>query len=60
MSRRLRTSGVLLILGLLIEALTLRWNIASSFLTFMLVGGVLFAAGVIVYLLALLQTGRNS
>jgi predicted membrane channel-forming protein YqfA (hemolysin III family) len=58
MSRRLRISGILLILGLLVEAITLHWNTAPSFLTFMLLGGALLAAGVIIYLWSLLHNGQ--
>ena len=53
MNLRLRISGVLLILGLAVEGLSLHWNTAFSFLCFMLLGGALFAAGVIVYLVSL-------
>jgi hypothetical protein len=60
MSRRLRISGVLLILGLVVEGFSLHWNTAFSFLAFMMLGGGLFAAGVIVYLLALLHHERTA
>jgi len=50
----LRISGVLLIVGLLIEAVSLRWNTAPSFLWFMMLGGGCFVAGVAVYLYSLI------
>jgi len=50
MERRLRISGVLLILGLIVEALTLCWNTAASFMSFMIFGGILLAGGVLSYL----------
>jgi hypothetical protein len=55
MERALRIAGVLLILGLVVEALSLHWNTALSFLSFMIVGGVLLVAGVLLYLISLLQ-----
>jgi hypothetical protein len=58
MNRRLRISGVLLILGLLVEGITLHWNTAFSFLAFMLVGGALFLAGVLIYLYSLISAGE--
>jgi hypothetical protein len=58
MNRRLRISGVLLILGLLVEGITLHWNTAFSFLAFMLLGGALFLAGVLTYLYSLISPGE--
>jgi len=51
----LRISGVLLILALLIELLTLLWDKPLSFLLFAFVGGVLFVAGVLIYLYSLVS-----
>jgi predicted membrane channel-forming protein YqfA (hemolysin III family) len=48
--RRLRLAGLLLGLGLLIEAATLFWQHPTAFLAFILLGGVLVAAGVVLYL----------
>jgi hypothetical protein len=50
MGSRLRISGILLMLGLIVEALTLCWNTAASFMTFMIVGGTLIFGGVLTYL----------
>ena len=51
--RRLRLAGLLVSLGLLIEAATLFWPHPTAFLAFLLLGGLLVAAGVIVYLLSI-------
>lgn len=51
--RRLRLAGLLVSLGLLIEAATLFWPHPTAFLAFLLLGGVLVAAGVILYLFAI-------
>ena len=48
--RRLRLAGLLLALGLLIEAATLYWPHPTAFLVFLFLGGVLIAAGVVLYL----------
>lgn len=50
MGSGLRISGILLMLGLIVEALTLCWNTAASFMTFMIVGGTLILGGVLTYL----------
>ncbi len=51
--RRLRLAGLLLTLGLLIEAATLFWSHPTAFLVFLLLGGALVAAGIVLYLLAI-------
>lgn len=58
--RRLRLAGLLLCLGLLIEAVTLFWPHPTAFLVFLLLGGTLVAAGVLVYLLAIASDPRPS
>ncbi len=44
MHRMLRVSGTMLILGLLIEAVSLHYNKALSFLAFMFIGGALLSS----------------
>lgn len=51
--RRLRRAGVLLLAGLVVEAGSLVWAHPTAFLTFALGGGSLVAAGVLLYLHAL-------
>jgi hypothetical protein len=53
MTRRLRIAGILIILGLLVEALSLIRIHPLSFLGFMFIGGGLLAAGVFTYLYSL-------
>ena len=55
--RRLRISGVLLILGLAVEATSLLWVHPTAFLVFLLVGGVAMAAGIVLHLCSLLPAG---
>jgi hypothetical protein len=61
LERRLQFSGILLILGLLVEALCLFWTRPAAFVLFLAVGGVLFGLGILLYLFALVsrhQPGR--
>ncbi|HET9402772.1 MAG TPA: hypothetical protein VFO34_17635 [Candidatus Acidoferrales bacterium] len=55
MARALRVSGLLLVIGLLIELISLHFNHPLSFLGFMFVGGGLIVLGVLVYLWALVS-----
>lgn len=53
--RNLKFAGCLIILGLLVEAMTLYWSRPLSFLGFMLIGGFLVAVGIALYLLSVLN-----
>ncbi|HKI01129.1 MAG TPA: hypothetical protein VKK31_04045 [Thermoanaerobaculia bacterium] len=53
LARLLRLSGLLVGLGLIVEALTLLWSHPTAFLVFLLLGGSLVAAGVLLYLYAI-------
>lgn len=55
MTARLRIAGVLVILGLIIEAFTLTWNTPIAFLVFLGIGGLLILLGIIFYLLSLVS-----
>jgi len=55
--RRLQVSGVLLILGLIAEATSLRWSHPTAFLVFLFVGGLLLAGGILLYLYSLASVG---
>ncbi len=57
MTRYLRISGVLIILGLVVEALSLIRIHPLSFLGFMFIGGGLLVAGVVTYLYSLVAVG---
>ena len=52
--RKLLLSGILLIFGLLVEALCVLARGPVYFIFFVTVGGLLFGAGILVYLLSLL------
>ena len=53
--RRIRLAGTLLIAGLLVELVTLRWSHPTAFLFFLLLGGLFMALGIGVYLLSLVS-----
>jgi hypothetical protein len=53
--RRIRLAGILLIAGLSVELVTLRWWRPTAFLFFLLLGGALMALGIGVYLFSLVS-----
>jgi hypothetical protein len=60
MPHKLRLSGILLILGLVVEALSLCWNNAFSFMSFVLIGGLLFASGILLFLYSLVSSRTSA
>jgi len=52
---KMRISGILLIFGLVIEALSLLWNTALSFMSFAVIGGLCFASGILLFLYSLVS-----
>ena len=60
MLRKLRISGILLILGLVIEGLSLCWNNAFSFMSFVVIGGLFFASGIMLFLYSLVSSETSS
>ncbi|MCU1255291.1 MAG: hypothetical protein JWM83_1590 [Candidatus Angelobacter sp.] len=52
---KLRLSGALIALGLLVQAISLLWNHPLSFIAFISIGGLLVAVGILVYLVALVS-----
>lgn len=55
MERRLRISGILIVLGLFVEALSLIRVHPLAFLGFMLIGGGLLVIGIGIYLYSLVS-----
>lgn len=56
---RLRVSGILIVLGLLVEALSLVRIHPLAFLGFMFVGGGFLAVGIAIYLYSLVSVGSR-
>jgi len=57
--RRIRWSGLLIGAGLIVQLLTLLWNHPLAFVAFLLLGGPLVGAGVLLYLYSLVAPGRE-
>jgi hypothetical protein len=55
MNRRLRISGILVIIGLLVEALCLVWSRPIAFVVLVCLGGALIGLGVLVFLYSLVS-----
>jgi hypothetical protein len=55
MERRLQVSGILLILGLMVEALCLLWTRPLAFVLFLGLGGLLLGLGILVFLFSLVS-----
>jgi hypothetical protein len=60
LDRKLRLSGIILILGLLVEALCLLGHGPIAFILFVCLGGLLFAVGVLLYLYSLVSAKTES
>ena len=58
LERRLQFSGILLILGLLVEALCLFWTRPIAFVLFLGVGGLLLGLGALQFLFALVSRSQ--
>ena len=55
MNRRLRISGILVIIGLLVEALCLVWSRPIAFVVLVVLGGALIGLGVLLFLYSLVS-----
>jgi len=51
--RRIRWSGILIVVGLIVQMLTLPWTHPLAFICFLLIGCPLVAAGILFYLYSL-------
>jgi len=60
LERKLQLSGMLLMLGLVVEAVCLLARGPIAFMVFVGLGGLLFAAGILLYLYSLVSTGVES
>jgi len=58
--KRLQFAGVLLIIGLLLEAICLPWARPVAFILLVCGGGLLCAAGIAVFLYSLVSTGEET
>jgi hypothetical protein len=58
MKKRLQIAGVLLIIGLVIEAVCLLWARPISFVIFVALGGLFLFAGVVTFLFSLVSMAQ--
>lgn len=59
-AKRLRLASILISIGLVLASLTFTWTHALSFMTFVFIGGTLVAAGVLLYLWAVVSAPAGS
>lgn len=59
MAKKLRTAGILIIIGLVVEAISLAWNNPLSFVAFLGIGGLFLALGILLYLWTLVSYRRS-
>jgi hypothetical protein len=59
MNRRLRISGILVIIGLLVEALCLVWSRPIAFVVLVCLGGALIGVGVLLFLYSLVSASAH-
>jgi hypothetical protein len=55
MNKRVRAAGVLVVSGLLVEALSLHWAYPAAFLVFALIGFPVVLMGILLFLYSLLS-----
>ena len=53
LQRKLKTAALLLMVGLAVEGISLHWAHPTSFMLFIILGGVLVIAGIALYLIAI-------
>ena len=53
--KRLKIAGVFIVLGLIVEGLSLLWNHPLSFVAFLGIGGLLLTSGIVLYLWTLVS-----
>lgn len=55
MEKRIRVAAVLLIIGLLIEVISLQWAHPTAFLVFAFIGGAFIGLGILIFLFSLVS-----
>jgi hypothetical protein len=60
LEKQLRLAGMLLIFGLLVEAICLLWARPLAFILLVCAGGLFCAAGIVVYLYSLVSTSETN
>ncbi len=58
LDKRLRFSAALVLMGLVIEAVSLTWKSPLSFVMFMMAGGLAMAAGILLFFYSIVVVPR--
>ena len=58
LERRLRRSGLLVAIGLIVELISLLWNHPTAFMLFLGAGAVLMVAGILYYFYSLVSVNK--
>lgn len=59
LEKRLRVAGLLVVLGLIVELVTLHWAHPTAFLFFLFLGGGLMGLGILFYLYSLVSSSES-
>ena len=57
--RRIQVAGVFVMIGILIEFISLLWNHPTAFIIYLLAGGVCMFVGILYYLISLVNLGNS-
>jgi hypothetical protein len=57
LEKRLRWSAIAVMLGLVVEIASLTWHSPSAFIVFVGIGGLLMAAGMLLFLMTIVRKG---
>lgn len=57
LEKRLRWAGLLVMLGLVVEAVSLGWRHPTAFLVFVFLGGLCLAVGMLSFLMTIVKKG---
>jgi hypothetical protein len=60
LERRLQLSAAMVLTGLTVEAVSLRWQHPTSFLLFMFAGGAAIAAGLVLFLISIVSLPKGA
>jgi hypothetical protein len=60
MQRRIRTSSTLVLLGLIVELVSLLWSHPTAFVVFLVLGASLMGVGIVIYFYSLVSIPESS
>ena len=60
MQRRIRTSSTLVLLGLIVELVSLLWSHPTAFILFLMLGALLMGVGILIYFYSLVTATESA